>query len=70
LPISAYISLKIFDALGREITTLMEGYQKAGSHLVCWDGHDSEEQQVASGIYFYQLQAGEFDNSRIMTLLR
>ena len=70
LPSSAHVSLNVYDVLGREVATLMEGYRKAGSHRVYWNGLDREGRQVSSGIYLYRLQAGGFRESKRMTLLR
>ena len=53
------VSLKVFDISGREITTLFEGRKSAGTHFEKWKGYDSDKQGVSSGIYFYQLRAGE-----------
>jgi erythromycin esterase len=49
------VQLKIFDVLGREVATLVNKNQKPGSYEVVWDASD-----FASGVYFYQLQAGQF----------
>jgi hypothetical protein len=43
----------VFDVLGREVATLVEGYQSAGTHVVTFDGTS-----CASGVYLYSLQAG------------
>ena len=53
------VSLKVFDISGKEITTLFEGRKGAGTHFEKWEGYGSEKQRVSSGLYFYQLRAGE-----------
>ena len=53
------ISLKVFDVSGKEIISLFEGRKGAGTHFEKWKGHNSDKQEVSSGIYFYQLRAGE-----------
>ncbi len=53
IPEAGFVSLKIFDLLGREVATLTDGYRDTGSHLVSWDASD-----MASGIYLYVLRAG------------
>ena len=53
------VSLKVFDISGKEITTLFEGRKGAGTHFEKWKGQDNDKQGVSSGIYFYQLRAGE-----------
>ncbi len=50
------VSLIIYDYQGREIITLINGIQPAGTHTVEWNGTNSQGKQVASGIYFYQLK--------------
>jgi hypothetical protein len=53
LPTSGYVSLTVYDILGRVIETLVNEVQKAGTYAVHFDAS-----QLASGIYFYNLQAG------------
>ncbi len=55
LPVSAEISLTIYEVTGRRIRRLMEGRQNAGWHTVVWDGRDDHGQAVGSGIYLYTL---------------
>ncbi len=64
LPKSSYVSLKVFDALGREITTLVSQELNPGYFTIRWNAN------VSSGIYFYRLQAGEFTETKKMILLR
>lgn len=62
--------LKIYNALGEEIRTLMDGTYRAGYHRVLWDGKDKNGNAVASGVYLYQLRADNFSQVRKMSLLR
>ncbi len=64
LPKSSMTSLKIFNALGQAIATLVEGQREAGLHQVQWNAMD-----IASGVYFYRLQAGGFVDTKKMILL-
>ena len=50
-----YVSLKVFNILGQEVRTLVDGERDLGQYEVVWDGKDDVEKQVASGIYFYRL---------------
>ncbi|NLT51202.1 MAG: T9SS type A sorting domain-containing protein [Ignavibacteria bacterium] len=52
------VTLKIFDILGREVTTLVNEHKPAGTYTVEWNGTNSAGQQVGSGVYFYQLKTG------------
>lgn len=59
LPEQSEVSLIIYNIAGREVQTLISGSQSAGSHQVSWDGTKGDGQQVAGGMYFARLQAGE-----------
>lgn len=50
-----FVTLKIFDALGNEIATLVDEEKSAGSYEVEFKGHSDEGQNLSSGVYFYQL---------------
>ncbi len=65
LPKDSYVTIDIFDILGRRVTTLVNAAQPAGSHHMIWDAPDR-----SSGIYFYRIQAGEFTETKKMTLLK
>ena len=66
------VSLKIHDILGREVATLVNKEQKAGSYEVTFDASASsvKTSSLTSGIYFYRLQSGSFNESRKMILLK
>lgn len=66
----ANVRLIIFDLLGNEIKTLIQNYQNTGLQNVVWDGTDTANNQVGSGIYFYQLIVGRTSVSQSMLLLR
>ncbi|MBK8983249.1 MAG: T9SS type A sorting domain-containing protein [Ignavibacteria bacterium] len=59
------VNLKVFDALGKEIVTLVNEKQNTGSYLVDFYGEG-----LPSGVYFYRLQAGEFVETKSMILLK
>lgn len=59
------VSLRIYDLLGREVETLIEGMMQAGEHSAAWDAR-----QVPSGVYFYRLSADGFVETKKMLLLR
>ena len=65
LPVGSALSLIIYDVLGREVTTLAEGYQEAGSYQVRWDGAG-----FPSGIYVARLVTPEYTKSIKMVLLK
>ncbi|HCV42485.1 MAG TPA: hypothetical protein DGH68_03305, partial [Bacteroidetes bacterium] len=57
LPEQATVTLKVFNLLGQEVATLVDGMQQASYFKVTWDGRNSVGQQVSTGVYFYQLDA-------------
>jgi hypothetical protein len=61
----ARVTLKVYDVLGREVVTLVNEVKQPGTYTVTFDG-----EKVSSGVYVYQLRAGEFVASRKMLLLR
>jgi hypothetical protein len=65
LPEAACVSFDIFDITGRHVATLVTGYQEAGNHSLTWDSS-----LEPSGIYFYRLKAGEFVQTRKMTVIK
>lgn len=62
--------LTIYDVLGREVVTLIDEPKSAGKHEVLWDGRNTHDEQVASGIYIYRLQVGDKMKFKKMTLVR
>jgi flagellar hook assembly protein FlgD len=62
--------LRIYDASGRMVRTLVNGPLTSGAHNLAWDGSDDQGRELNSGVYFYRLKAGAFEQSRRMTLLR
>ncbi|TFH64834.1 MAG: T9SS type A sorting domain-containing protein [Candidatus Zixiibacteriota bacterium] len=70
LPKPSFVSLDIFDVLGRKVLTLINEHLTAGSKRVQWDGRDNTETEVASGVYFYRLQTGDHVEVRKMVLLK
>jgi hypothetical protein len=65
-----YISLKVFDILGREVATLAEGQMTGGHHEVVWNPADNPGTSLASGVYLVRLAAGTFSASRRMLLIK
>jgi formylglycine-generating enzyme required for sulfatase activity len=63
LPREERVVLKVYDMLGQEITTLVDGTLAVGLHSTKWDSRDA-----SSGVYFYRIQAGEFVGVKKMVL--
>ncbi len=71
LPTAALVTLRIFDVSGRGIRDLVVGEtQPAGSYEVVWDGRSEMGAPVASGVYFYELEAGAYRETQRMILLK
>ncbi len=70
LPKQAHIRLSVFNTLGERIALLADEVVPAGKHQVRWDGLDERGERAASGVYFYKLTAGNFEQTRKMILLR
>ena len=70
IPSTAQVKVTVYNMLGREITTLVNGVQDAGFYTVQWKGINHQGRQVASGLYVYTLQAGNTRISRKMLLVR
>ncbi|TAK55928.1 MAG: T9SS type A sorting domain-containing protein [Bacteroidetes bacterium] len=67
LPKAATVSLKIYDMLGQEVTTLVAEHQDVGYYRVSWDGKNSAGHAVSSGIYTYRLTANDGVASSVLT---
>ncbi len=70
LPKACHAELVVYNTLGQKVATIVDRQMEAGHHLVVWDGRDGGGQQVASGVYFYRLNAGEFSQTKKMMLLK
>ena len=66
LPVSGRVTIKLFDILGREIETIVDGYYEAGKHSTFYILNST----LPSGVYFYRLQAGDYIETKKMVLVR
>jgi hypothetical protein len=67
---STRVTLAVFNLLGQEVRTLVKTRQEAGYKTVIWDGLNNQGRKVASGIYLYRLEAGDFVKTRKMVLMK
>ncbi|MDP3025216.1 MAG: FlgD immunoglobulin-like domain containing protein, partial [candidate division Zixibacteria bacterium] len=65
-----HTSLVIYNILGQKVRTLVDEEKSPGNYQVIWDGKNQKGNEVSSGIYFYQLKAGNYKKTRKMSLLR
>ena len=70
VPNNSFVSIKIYDMLGKEVTTLINGQTNAGYHIVYWAGKDKFGNDVSSGVYLYRLTAGSFNETKKMLMMK
>jgi hypothetical protein len=70
VPVETHVSLTIYDLLGQEVRTLVDGVFRAGPGKAFWDGTDEKGGDAGSGMYFYRLKAGRFVETKRMVLLK
>ncbi|MBE0572405.1 MAG: T9SS type A sorting domain-containing protein [Ignavibacteriaceae bacterium] len=63
LPASNHVTIKVFDILGNEVTTLLNEQKEAGTHTIVFNASD-----LSSGVYFYKIQAGNYAETRKLIL--
>lgn|GEM_PF-1752920 len=66
----SHLRLQIYDLLGRQVCTLVDGIYTVGRHRVEWDGSDADGNVVASGLYFYRLSSDKIAAAGKMLLLK
>jgi len=65
LPENSFVTLKVYDILGKEVETLVNGYKNAGNYTVTFDAS-----KLTSGVYFYTIQANNFTQTKKMLLIK
>jgi hypothetical protein len=70
LPTDSDVKVEVFNLLGQRVRTLLHSQEKAGYKTIIWDGNDESGKGVASGVYFYKVEAGKYNETKKMTLLR
>ena len=67
---SPFVTLEIFNIKGQKVKTLYSGIAEEGKHTLIWDGKDTNDKSVSSGIYFYKLKSDKKELTRKMLLLK
>jgi hypothetical protein len=70
LAVDARASVKVFDLLGRQVATLVDDIQPAGTRAVQWNGRNASGLQVSSGVYFYRLEAAPVSGGAAFTSMK
>lgn len=65
-----HVKINIYNIKGQKVRCLVDSNVSSGIHKVVWNGEDSNQQKVASGIYFYQLQSGKYSKCQKMILMK
>lgn len=66
----AEVSLRIYNVAGQLVKTLVDGRKLPGEHEEIWEGKNDNDQEVASGMYFYRLKVADYAETKKMVLLR
>jgi hypothetical protein len=70
LPRQGYVSLVVYDIMGREIVRIIDDQLMGGHHKFRWSGKHNSGRVASSGIYFYQLTAEDFQQTRKMLIIK
>lgn len=70
LPAAGPVTITIYNTLGQEVRTLVDGHKKAGYHIIQWDGRDKDGYNLSSGVYLYQMIAGSHIQMKKLLLLK
>jgi len=70
IPKDGHVVLSIFNSLGQKVRTLVDSEQRAGEHVIVWNGRDNMDQDVASGLYFCRMRTGKFTQTVKMMLVK
>ena len=70
LAVNSQVTLKVYDVLGKEVATLVNGEMKAGSYTVPFSANSANGSTLASGVYIYRLNAGTFVSTKKLVLMK
>ena len=70
VPSDVLVKLDVYNSVGQQVASLVNDELTAGSYKTTWDARDETGEQVSTGVYFYRMQAGDFTDTRTMTLLK
>lgn len=70
LPEAAHVQINVYDVLGRFVETLLNERVEAGTHTVPWKAASKSGRELSTGVYFYQIKAGDFNQVKKMMFLK
>jgi hypothetical protein len=70
LPADCHVTLNVYNMLGQKVRVLVDEHQSAGHKSATWDGKDADGRELSTGIYFYRIEAGDFEQSKKMVFIK
>ncbi|MBD3225953.1 MAG: T9SS type A sorting domain-containing protein [Caldithrix sp.] len=70
LPVRSQVNIAIYNVLGQKVRTLVDDRATAGTHVTTWNGRDDLGNKVATGVYFYKIEANDFTSVKKMVLMK
>jgi len=70
LPVNGFVAINIYNILGQKVKTLINENVAAGKHLITWNGKDSSNNNVSSGIYFYRMTTNNYQKTSKMLIVK
>jgi hypothetical protein len=70
LPMHSQVKLSVYNVLGQRVRTLLDNQVEAGYHVVEWDGMNDAGNQIASGVYIYRFEAGDYRRTLKMIMMK
>ena len=70
LPAAGSVNLRVFNLLGQEVATILNGPVTAGDHVAVWDGRDAAGRGMSSGVYFYRIDVRGSDGASTYSAVR
>jgi hypothetical protein len=64
------VTIEVYNLKGQLVRTLVNEVKTAGNYSVVWNGRDSHNQPVSSGVYFYKMNAGKYSNTKKMIMMK
>jgi len=67
---AGHVRLKVYDAAGRLVATLVDEHRAAGRHQVTWDGRNAAGRMSSAGVYLYRFEVGGFSETKRIVLIK
>lgn len=70
IPAATYVTIEVYNVLGKKVKTLVDAFKEPGIYTVFWDGRDDAGQNVVSGVYFYHMATANYNMTHKMIVVR